>query len=57
MAQKIISIRISDLSGYVAHVGSVYIGHFSDLSEAAWMRDQWIIGMAGDFAVLNFEYV
>lgn len=33
-----------------------HVGYFADIDEAAWMRDQWAIGLYGEFARLNFEY-
>lgn len=35
---------------------SVYIGVYSDESEAAWMYDQYAIALYGDDARLNFAY-
>ncbi|WP_439946477.1 HNH endonuclease [Streptomyces sp. BBFR109] len=34
-----------------------YVGSFTTIDEAAWMRDQWAIALHGEYAVLNFEYV
>lgn len=33
------------------------VGTFDDASEAAWMRDQFALGIWGDSAILNFEYL
>lgn len=34
-----------------------HVGHFDDVEEAAWMRDQWALALHGeDFAKLNFDY-
>ncbi len=36
---------------------SVYVGSYRNPEEAAWMYDQYALGLNGEITMLNFEYV
>lgn len=39
-----------------AAVSRLSIGYFDTIEEAAWMYDQWALGLYGEFALTNFDY-